>query len=100
VSDDLRVETGDRADATITGGLDRLMATSAGGVFAEPVRVGSRVLIPVSNRQRANRRSFGRPVAVIEAGPDGVHVKPVFDVARIGLTLAAAAFTVWRAARR
>ncbi len=31
-------------------------------------------------------RSFSRPVAVIVAGPEGVEVKPVFDITKIALT--------------
>lgn len=35
----------------------------------------------------------GRPVAVIVVGPDGVQVKPIFDVTKLGL----AALTTWTA---
>ena len=42
----------------------------------------------------------GRPVAVIEVGPQGVRVKPVLDFTKIGLTLIAAALTIWKATRR
>ena len=31
--------------------------------------------------------SSGRPVAVISVGPDGVDIKPVFDMTKIGLAL-------------
>jgi uncharacterized spore protein YtfJ len=37
--------------------------------------------------------SSGRPVAVIVVGPDGVQVKPIFDVTKIGL----AVLTAWAA---
>ncbi len=37
--------------------------------------------------------SFGRPVAAIVIGPDGVEVKPVLDVTKVGL----AAFTAFGA---
>jgi uncharacterized spore protein YtfJ len=32
--------------------------------------------------------AFGRPVAVVIIGPDGVEVKPVFDATKIGLAFA------------
>ena len=35
--------------------------------------------------------SSGRPVAVIVVGPDGVEVKPIFDVTKFGL----AVLTAW-----
>jgi uncharacterized spore protein YtfJ len=35
----------------------------------------------------------GRPVAVIVVGPDGVQVKPIFDVTKFGL----AVLTTWAA---
>jgi hypothetical protein len=38
-------------------------------------------------------------VAVIEAGPDGVRIRPVIDFTRVGLTVIAAALAIWRAAR-
>jgi uncharacterized spore protein YtfJ len=37
--------------------------------------------------------SSGRPVAVIVVGPDGVQVKPIFDVTKFGL----AVLTAWAA---
>ena len=37
--------------------------------------------------------SSGRPVAVIVIGPDGVQVKPIFDVTKFGL----AVLTTWAA---
>jgi uncharacterized spore protein YtfJ len=37
--------------------------------------------------------STGRPVAVIVVGPDGVQVKPIFDVTKFGL----AVLTAWAA---
>jgi uncharacterized spore protein YtfJ len=37
--------------------------------------------------------SSGRPVAVIVVGPDGVQVKPIFDLTKVGL----AVLTAWAA---
>jgi uncharacterized spore protein YtfJ len=107
----------ERIRATMSSGLDRLMSVSADRVFAEPVRVGDRVVIPAASVEFAGGFGFGgdsqangggggggyqagRPVAMIEAGPMGVRVKPVIDFTRVGLTLVAAALTVWRATRR
>ncbi len=107
----------ERIRATMSSGLDRLMNVSADRVYAEPVRVGDRVVIPAASVEFSGGFGFGgdslsngggggggyqagRPVAIIEAGPDGVKVKPVIDFTRVGLTLVAAALTVWRASRR
>ncbi len=93
------------------------MNVSADRVYAEPVRVGERVVIPAASIEFSGGFGFGgdtrsngggggggyqagRPVAIIEAGPDGIRVKPVIDFTRVGLTLVAAAITVWRASRR
>ena len=94
-----------------TGGLDGLMNGSADQVFSPPVPVGEAVIIPAATVEFGRGFGFGRrplgpegrvgrPVAVIEAGPDGVRVKPVVDLPRVGFALAAAAFTVWRVTRR
>jgi hypothetical protein len=45
-------------------------------------------------------RTEGRPVAAIEIGPDGVRVRPVIDLTRVGVTALFAALAVWRATRR
>lgn len=107
----------ERIRATMSSGLDRLMSVSADRVFAEPVRIGDRVVIPAASIEFSGGFGFGgdtnsnggggggghqagRPVAIIEAGPEGVRVKPVIDFTRVGLTLVAAALTVWRASRR
>ncbi len=107
----------ERIRATMTSGLDRLMNVSADRVYAEPVRAGDRVVIPAASVEFSGGFGFGgdnvsnggggggghqagRPVAIIEVGPDGVRVKPVIDFTRVGLTVIAAALTVWRATRR
>jgi uncharacterized spore protein YtfJ len=107
----------ERIRATMNSGLDRLMSVSADRVFADPVRVGDRVVIPAASIEFSGGFGFGgdtqsnggggggghqagRPVAVIEVGPDGVRVKPVIDLTKVGLTVVAAALTVWRATRK
>lgn len=106
----------ERIRATMTSGLDRLMGVSADRVFAEPVRIGESVVIPAASVEFAGGFGFGgdgasnggggggyqagRPIAIIEAGPSGIRVKPVIDFTRVGLTVVAAALTVWRATRR
>ena len=119
MSEDVSIGTADeeRIRATMISGLDRLMNVSADRVFAEPVRIGDRVVIPAASVEFSGGFGFGgdrlangggggggyqagRPVAIIEAGPAGVKVKPVIDFTRVGLTLAAAVLTVWRATRK
>src|SRR5882724_7482018 len=107
----------ERIGATMTSGLDRLMSVSADQVYAEPVRAGDRVVIPAATIEFSGGFGFGgdtqsnggggggghqtgRPVAVIEVSPDGVRVRPVVDFTKVGLTLLAAALTVWRATRK
>jgi uncharacterized spore protein YtfJ len=102
----------------LTGGL------TADTVFGKPQRVGDRVIITAAAVQRAGGFGFGggsgtdpqgsvgrgggagggaqgegRPVAVIEVGPDGVRVRPVLDFTRIGLTVIAALLTAMRLGR-
>jgi len=114
----IRTSTDDeRIRATMSSGLDRLMNVSADRVFAEPFRIGDRVVIPAATVEFSGGFGFGgdsesngwgggggyqagRPVAIIEAGPTGVRVKPVIDFTRIGITVVAAILTVWRACRR
>jgi len=107
----------ERVRATMTRGLERLMSVSVDRVFAEPVRVGETVVIPAASIEFSGGFGFGgdaqsnggggggghhagRPVAIVEAGPAGVRVRPVIDFTRVGLTLVAAALMVWRASRR
>ncbi len=103
------------ARASLPDELEALLTSSAERVFAEPVRVGDRVVIPAARVEFSG--GFGgapagqvaapggghttaRPVAVIEAGPDGVRVKPVVDVTKVVLAALGAALTIWRATRR
>ncbi len=81
------------------------------------MRAGDRVVIPAATIEFSGGFGFGgegpanggggggghhtgRPVAVIEVGPEGVRVRPVVDFTKVGLTLVAAALTVWRATRK
>jgi uncharacterized spore protein YtfJ len=116
VTDELRTDAPSELREGLTVGLDRIMSVSADRVYRDPVRVGDTVVIPAAAIQYGGGFGFGsddsvngggggggwndgRPVAVIEAGPDGVRVRPVVDVTKIGLTVLAAALTVWRIAR-
>ncbi len=106
----------ERIRATMSSGLDRLMNVSADRVYADPVRIGDRVVIPAATVEFSGGFGFGgdaesngggggggyqagRPVAIIEAGPAGVTVKPVIDFTRIGIAVVAAILTIWRAGR-
>jgi uncharacterized spore protein YtfJ len=103
--------------AHLNDGLDRLIGMSADRVFREPVRVGETVVIPAATIAYGGGFGFGtdtvanrggggggwndgRPVAIIEAGPNGVRIRPVVDYTRIGLTALGALLTVWRVTRR
>src|SRR5512143_371367 len=92
---DTEIEATDREhlEVTIAAGIDRLMSVSADRVYREPVRVGDRVVIPAATIAYGGGFGFGsggdeverggggggggwndgRPVAVIEASPDGVR---------------------------
>jgi hypothetical protein len=74
-------------------------------VFTDPHLTydgGERVVMTASvhGSVGAHRSTAGRPIAVIAAGADGVRVRPVVKVARLGLTALAAAAIVWTATRR
>jgi uncharacterized spore protein YtfJ len=116
-SEDVVTESA-RTRSTLSDGLDRLMSASADRVFSAPVRDGERMVIPAArvefsggfgfgfdggepaeHRRGGGGHRTGRPVAVIEAGPEGVRVKPVVDRTRVGLTLFAAGIAVWTASR-
>ena len=113
MSDDVTIGESERIRTTFNDGLDRLMNVSAEQVYAEPVRVGDRVVIPAAAIEFTGGFGFGtdtgdnggggggghkkgRPVAIIEAGPDGVRIRPVIDFTRVALTVLAAALTVWQ----
>ncbi len=117
MNDDVTVGESERVRTAMTDGLDRFLNVSAESVYAEPVRVGERVVIPAATIEYvygfgfgldpvdqggggAGGRNVGRPVAIIEAGPEGVRIRPVVDFTRIALTLLAAGLTVWRVMRR
>jgi uncharacterized spore protein YtfJ len=92
---------------------------AAGEVFSPPQQVGERVIITAAAVERAGGFGFGggagsegdesgegsggggggtssaRPVAVIDAGPDGVIVRPIVDVTRL-LILVVTTFLAWR----
>jgi uncharacterized spore protein YtfJ len=105
----------------VAGGLANLSDVSADRIFSEPVRSGDRVVVTAAAFDIAmgmgvggggdnagngggggggGGRTEGRPVAAIEIGPDGVRVRPVVDLTRVGVTALFAALAVWRATRR
>jgi hypothetical protein len=74
-----------------------VLQQGAARVFTEPVTAGDQVTITATacatvGHRRVSRR---RVVALIEAGPDGVRVKPVIDIARFGVAIVAAALATW-----
>jgi uncharacterized spore protein YtfJ len=110
-----------QATERMSNGFARLTDFSAERVFREPVHAGDRVVITAAAIDVAGGmgfgnggdnlgngggggglggRSEGRPVAAIEIGPDGVAVRPIVDLTRIGMTLLLGALAVWRATRR
>jgi uncharacterized spore protein YtfJ len=116
---DTPVRPVDAAGDRVVDGVASMLDASAARVYADPVQIGDRVVITAAAFESAGGFGYGaategdgdgggggggygngRPVAVIEAGPDGVRVRPVIDLTRIGVTLVAAALTVWRATRR
>lgn len=114
---DTPVRPVDAVGDRVVDGVASMLDASAARVYADPVQIGDRVVITAAAFESAGGFGYGadtegdgggggggygngRPVAVIEAGPGGVRVRPVIDLTRIGLTLVAAALTVWRATRR
>ena len=94
---------------------------SPGTVFSEPVTVGNDLVITAAAWERGGGFGFGgggdneqggglgsgggggaqgRPVAVIRVGPNGIEVKPIIDVTKVGITIFLAALGVWKAVRR
>ncbi len=112
--------------ADIGGRVERNLAkihdgTSAGAVFGPAEYVGDKAVICAAAVQRAGGFGFGagddadggggggggggghsdaRPVAVITVDSSGVSVRPVVDFTKIGITLIAGLFAIWRAGRR
>lgn len=113
---------GDRAErmlARFTEGL------SADVVFGNAERVGDRVVITAAAVERGGGWGFGagrggddeqgegdggggggggraeaRPVAAIDIGPNGVDIRPIVDVTKVGIALIASLVTIWRLTRR
>jgi uncharacterized spore protein YtfJ len=105
----------------VASGLGHITDVGADRIFREPVHVGDRVVITAAALDIAGGMGFGnggdnegnggggggaggrtegRPVAVIEVGPDGVTIRPIIDFTRIGVTLLVGAFAIWRAGRK
>ena len=116
----------DQVGGRIETSLAQITDMSTGGsVFGPPEHVGDRVVITASTFSRAGGFGFGggggspeagaefgaggggggggtsegRPVAIIDIGPEGVSIKPVFDFTKLGLAALGGALAVWRAGR-
>ena len=98
--------------ARLTQGL------SASTVFGKPEKIGDRLVITAATLERAGGFGFGggggrsgggggggggaaegRPVAIIEIGPNGVRLMPVLDFTRISVAVIAALIALRRAVR-
>ena len=122
----------DRIGARVEAALAKVMGgVGARDVFGEPQAVGERVIVTASVIERAGGFGFGggfgteveedeqsrggggggggggsavgRPVAVIDIGPDGVTVRPIVDATRLGVTIVTsllAALGIARGVRR
>ncbi len=92
----------------------------ADGVFGPPQQAGERIVVPAAAVLRVGGFGFGaggngsgggggggggggtaegRPVAAIEIGPEGVRIRPIVDLTRLGLTLLATVVTLLAALR-
>jgi hypothetical protein len=82
--------------------LEGFAGATAAHVFTEPTAVGADVVMTAATFGRVGARfpTRGRPVAVIVAGPDRVHVRSTVDVAKLGVAALAAAVALWCATRR
>ena len=91
---------------------------SASTVFGKPEQIGDRLVITAATLERAGGFGFGggggrtgggggggggaadgRPVAVIEIGPNGIRVKPILDFTRFGIAVIDALIALRRAIR-
>ena len=90
----------------------------ASTVFGKPEKIGDRLVITAATLERAGGFGFGggggrsgggggggggaaegRPVAIIEIGPNGVRLMPVLDFTRISIAVIAALIALRRAVR-
>lgn len=90
-------------------------------VYSTPHEIGDRIVITAASVEKAGGFGFGvgadasdsgggggggggnvhgRPVAVIDVGPEGVTVHPVLDMTRIGVAVIATVLALLRATRR
>jgi uncharacterized spore protein YtfJ len=93
----------------------------SGAVFSDPVAMGNDLVITAAAWERGGGFGFGgggengegsgfgsgggagaqgRPVAVIRVGPEGIEVRPIVDLTKVGITVLLAALGVWKAIRR
>jgi uncharacterized spore protein YtfJ len=113
--------TGDQIRRTLEG-LVGLASPST--VFSDPQAVGDHLVFTAAAWERGGGFGFGvgqgddprggggtgggggggggsqgRPVAVISVGPDGIEVRPIIDLTKIGITVLLSALGVWRVLR-
>jgi uncharacterized spore protein YtfJ len=99
--------------------------SSPSAVFSDPVAVGEDLVITAAAWERGGGFGFGagqgddpgggkgtgggggggggsqgRPVAVIRVGRNGIEVRPVLDLTKIGVTALLSAVGVWNVLRR
>ncbi len=116
--------------ATISGRIREVIEGLAGpaspsAVFSEPHVVGDDLVVMAAAWERGGGFGFGagrgddpgggqgagggggggagsqgRPVAVIQVGPEGIDVRPVIDFTKIGVTILLSGIGVWGALRR
>ena len=114
----------DSVSESMRSALGPVGSISVDDVFREPVQSGDVVVIVAAAITKGGGYGYGfglegetrgagigggsgggaggegRPVAVIEITPAGTRVKPIIDFTRVGLTLLAGAFGIWRFSRR
>lgn len=109
ILDNMAMDFDELALSTVERNLDRMMAVSSvEAVFGEAVQSGNTLVIPTA--EIVSMIGFGvgegsttegeggsgsggggggmnisRPVAVVVASPDGVHIQPIIDVTKIGI---------------
>jgi uncharacterized spore protein YtfJ len=109
------------AATAVTNAIANMTDMTAERIFREPVQAGEHVVITAAAFDIAGglgsglgldnvgnggggggggAYTQGRPVAAIVIGPHGVHVRPIVDLTRIGVTVLMSGLATWRMLRR